>query len=498
MILEHPELSAFEPLLDSLYPLVFEAGIEALQREGLLNKPEDLIPVIKRSVAAYRRFIRGCHYGWDLAQRRMVEHVIDNHGQILHIREALKADLRKRNLQEISHKKDLIACLEARQIVLRRLADTILYHLVKMQTWILRRVSLEYQIRDINPDTLRRTLEIATDLNRQERLNFHLLADLTTVVHVGDLVQVKFTSHPPEWSLIELKEGKMNSVLSDIIEKAGGGLTEEHIAEVREQFGAKAASQAKRMVRQQFRARELMKLINTDKGIDLLHETPIVLAPETVHVENYGETVRRLCEKARRAGFAIIAIDGCMRLLAMTREMYEKQGRMGVAHLLYHLQFGVTDCTLQRSNAEELKRFRDIYPFFDLTQMNLYAMWPPPICLWPMPKELVFDLLFGRTLVFGQLDYSKLFEMAHDRQIGMRWASDRELGEYRRMTAIIPGSPNAAAVRVELLDEPAADPQHLFIGFFSRMLLEFMSPSQFLDLVRAGFHQFGKEADSHA
>jgi len=74
--------------------------------------------------------------------------------------------------EEIDKNKQLVACVETRQIVLRRLADTILFYLFKMQNWIPRRMMLEYRIHDIEPETLRRTVERASDLNREEhRLN---------------------------------------------------------------------------------------------------------------------------------------------------------------------------------------------------------------------------------------------------------------------------------------------------------------------------------------
>ena len=199
--LEYPQLEPFEPILKRLCTLVFEEGIEALQKADLLRDPKDLISVIDGNVSAFRRFIRGCHYGWDLAQHKICELVIDYEQQVRKLRQELKGSLRNRNNEEIEKKRQLIACVEIRQVVLRRLADTILYHLFKMQNWIPRRMMLEYRIHDIEPDTLRKTVEMASDLNRGERLDFHLAADLTTTVHVGDLVKVSFVSKPPKWGL---------------------------------------------------------------------------------------------------------------------------------------------------------------------------------------------------------------------------------------------------------------------------------------------------------
>jgi hypothetical protein len=309
---------------------------------------------------------------------------------------------------------------------------------------------------------------------------------LTTTVHVGDLVKVSFVSKPPKWSLIELKEGKMNSLLSEFIEEGKGNLTDEHINKIRDQFGTKAVSQAKRMIRQQDRHREVMRAVETDEGIDIMHNIPIKLNPEEVEIDEYRETIGNLCEKARTEGVSVSNVDGCFRLITVNDQSYEKLGRMGIAHLFYHLQFGIRDCTLSAQNKDELRELGKIYPFFDLVQMNLHAMWPPPVFLW-LPHEFVLDLLCGRLSVFGQLDYSKLFERARSQGLDMRWIQRKELGEFQGLSGVIPGSPSAVGIGVKITDDPSCKEQFILIGYLSRMFLEFLSPSQFLELVRKDF-----------
>jgi len=92
----------------------------------------------------------------------------------------------------------------------------------------------------------------------------------------------------------------MNTLPSDVIENAGGELREEHIQEIRNQFGAKAVSQAKRMIRQQFRHRQVEEVV-----------------------------------------------DDCIRVISVNDMTYKKLGRMGIAHIYYHLQFGIVDCDLK-------------------------------------------------------------------------------------------------------------------------------------------------------
>ena len=105
-----------------------------------------------------------------------------------------------------------------------------------------------------------------------------------------------------------------------------------------------------------------------------------------------------------------------------------------------------------------------------------------------MSDTMHFDLLFGRVRVFAQLDYDKLFELAGSKGVEMTWATHRDLGKLRAIGKLIPGSPNAPGVNATLIADRNAH-EILLIGFFSRVLLEFMSPSQLLSLVIKGLER---------
>lgn len=487
MKLEHPELKPFEPILNELHRLVFEGGIEALQKAGLLSNPEDLMSVIN-DASASRRFLRGCHYGWDLAQRKISGMVIEYENEIRHLKQEMKTKLRERDRSVVERLKPLINCLGSRQLVLRRLADAILYQMFRMQNWVIRHVSLDHDIHAIDPRVLEQTAKVASDLNSQERLRFHLVADLTTVVHVGDLVRVDRDVTPPRCSLIELKAGRMNSVLSEIIDQTNGKLDKEHLRNIEVKFGGKAAQQAKRMARQEFRHKEFFRLINTDEGVDIMLNRPTRFLPEIVDVKDYVGALREMCAKAPLSGVEVRCVDNCLRLIALNRSTAALLGFEGIAHLLYHFQFDIRECTLSAANSDELAKAKTIFPFFDLLRLNLRAMWPPPIFVWPMPKDLIFDLLFGRIFIFAQLDFDKLFGLAQSRGIEMAWAKDKEIG-LREVAELIPGSPNARGIKAKVGGASHNADQILFNGFFGRTFLEFMSPTQLLELAAAGLSQ---------
>src|SRR6266851_6433759 len=154
MILDHPRLAPFSPLLESLLRAAFTSGLDRLRSDGF--KMED----IKTNERARRRFMHACHYGYDRAQKRIANEVISLQSQIESSEQQLK---RLRIARDPAAKSVLflLRVLKNRQLVLRRIMDGILYTIVGQETWVLRQLMLDNRIRDIQPDVLRRSIDVA-------------------------------------------------------------------------------------------------------------------------------------------------------------------------------------------------------------------------------------------------------------------------------------------------------------------------------------------------
>ena len=211
MNLEHPQLEPFEPTLSRLMGITHTSGIWELEKKGFR------LPEIKDRPAALRAFLRGCHYGYDLAQRQIAALVIEIENTIAERTQKLKELRRARNCEAkavLSH----IRILRNRQITLRRLVDSILYAIIRAQSWLLRRFTMDLRIRPIDPVVLERTIQVAVARNRENRLKFNLVSDLSTVVQIGDLVEVDLTARKDrKWAVIELKQGRVNELLAGMI-----------------------------------------------------------------------------------------------------------------------------------------------------------------------------------------------------------------------------------------------------------------------------------------
>lgn len=109
---------------------------------------------------------------------------------------------------------------------------------------------------------------MAADRNRENRLKFNFVSDLTTVVQIGDLVEVDATARKDrKWTVIELKEGRVNELLTGMITEKEATLAEKDFESMKELVGDTAPKQAQRMLRQQRRMRELTRIVETDRGL---------------------------------------------------------------------------------------------------------------------------------------------------------------------------------------------------------------------------------------
>lgn len=467
-MLEHPALDAFEPLLDAVMTIAHTGGLQALAQAGL--RLED----IKTSPSAHRRFLRGCHYGFDLAQRHVTKAVID-----------LEQKARSLGGEARDHA-PLLQVMRARQQVLRRLIDSILFQILFPDERALRYFAIEDRLHPIDPPVLMRMAEIAHQRNNEDRLKFNVISDLTTAVQIGDLVEVDRTNRAKtSWRVIELKEGKMNTVLSSLIEEKGGSLTDQDFATLKATHGEAAARQARRMLRQREREESFRDIMETDQGMSPHYHMPVHVTPEAHETGSYMGTIQRICDDAKQHGVAITTVDGCLRLLAANpgRPRWPKGFMIGpVRHCFYHIGEQVSECVIDdpAKAQTEVQAMRDIPPVADLIAHNMYDPLATPIFIFQDP-EIVKNLIMGRLRVFVQFDFRRFFEQASSQGMQLSWASQKETEDYKGMSGIIPGSPGSYAVRVTI---PGAPEQILLGGFFRRVIGDFTPPRDLLAMMK--------------
>lgn len=484
MNIRHAKLEDFEPMIRKLCKLAFTSGERVLESEGIM------LETLKTDPSARRRFIRGCHYGYDLAQRQAGRIIVELEEKIRSAEEDIKRARRNRERDAAGQLVELIRVMQARQLVLRRLMDAILNTMVNYQTWIMRRFSLDYEVHRVDPNVLRHTLDIATQRNHEDRTTFSLVTDLTTFVHLGDLLEISLSPETGgKWKVVELKGGKVNEVLSGFLEKRDFSVGEGDSETLRAQLGNHAPRQAARIARQVRRIKELERIVATDRGIDPMYDTEIRLTPEAVMTESYTEILSRIIERAMEKGEAATVLDDCLRIIALREDALGSGGVGAVAHAFFHLADRGRACYLADAakRQEEVEGLSRIPPFIDLVDHDMRAgTWGKPCFFWAS-RDRVLDLITGRVRVFVQFDFEKFFELASKQGIKLSWIVEKQAERLKAHSRRIPGSPDARGIRVEL---PGGAVFEYLLGFFGRAIVDQATPQHLVDLLLRTPQQF--------
>ncbi len=476
--LDHASLDPFEPQLRSVMRTAFSGGLQALGTLGVT------VEAIKTDSKALSRFLRGCHRGYDKAQQYVGSLVIEIQREIA-VREVELKEYRRNKDPKHAVVQDQITVLRNRQLTLRRIMDTILCLMTRLDTWILRRLVLDRRIRDIDPVVLRKGIDVATRRNSENRLRFSLATDLTTIAQIGDLVEVSFDSKKPYWRVIELKEGRINEILCDLLD-ANRDQPDEKVSYERivTGVGQHAADQLTRIKQQRTRLELLEEIIVTDKGVDPTHNIPLVITPEKVFTDSYDEAIDHVIDAANKREVACTSLSGCLRLVALRQDHVRGDYMGAVGHALLHMRDPASACNLfegQEQSLEEVEKIKKGPPFIDLVAHSMRAQWGRPIFLWTDPKKTA-DLVMGRFRLFVQFDIEAFFALAEREGIKMSWITGKAAEKLKRdkISARIPGSPNAWGVQVVT---PDGTVQTLLSGFIARVIADLTTPRQLLELV---------------
>ena len=143
-----------------------------------------------------------------------------------------------------------------------------------------------------------------------------LMADITSLVNVGDVIVAHLGPEHPEPYVIELKEGAINDrIVSIVVEEYGTDLAQvpsQVLDGIDREIGPHGRRHFERVARQMKRMRNFESLANDDLGEDPETGAPMQhLGPE-LEVDTYDATLMEMMFSAAKAGNAIGCIDGCL------------------------------------------------------------------------------------------------------------------------------------------------------------------------------------------
>lgn len=472
-----PGYEEFVTAISDIAYTACEYGAEQLRAAG--KSPAD----IQDDQEAQRHFIADCHRGFAQAQAAVGEQVIELEAVLKNATQELKEARRNRDQDKA---RDLVLRIEAltnRQLALRRIEDYIYFMLLNREAHRYKRFLAHRKLQSVDPDVLRETLSFAETRNSETPLRFTLVADLTTGMHMADLIEIDRSNPEPEISIIEMKTGETNRVLLEILSKKPDKAAIQQL----DSMGPKAWQQLERMMRQHRRLKDAHTVLTTDRGFDALNQMPIVLMKEPVPVDGFLEMLINVCVEATKAGVSCSSVDECLSLVAIREDCGLTITDGLVAHYFYHLDPDTAECALAKGDdaaKDEIRHVAQYRQFIDLGKFQLQDLSCPGLFA-TVPTPIALDILTGRLRLFARFDVPRFFAYAERHGIKLTWASRKESADAirRKVSSPIPGSPeSSAAVRYRVGDRFEG---MLFSGFFARAFRDLLRSSDLIEFLKA-------------
>jgi len=473
-LLEHPLLQPFEPRLKSLLEFAFDGGIRSLEAAGH-KLGDDLV-----NEAAREHFQNGIFSAFAQTQSAVGSQFIKLETRRRELSEKAKGQRANRDPAQGTAQEQLEA-IENRQLILRRLMDGMLWSLLP-KVWMAHHFAFQKEVRRPDPDELRRILSIASERNQNNKREIHFVTDLTTIVQIGDIVRIRWDEDGVYLRLEEIKFGKVNNTLSNIIDSSGGALSDTDLVAVETELGPHARTQALRMIRQRERLKNFGSIMTPETQTEGLQGDAVLKAlakEKNPKMATYLSELPELAADVKARGWGVHGIDGCLWLVGMSEKGLAELGLAelkNLPHFLFHIKHPELKCQIEEREA--LKREA---PLVNLAAHNMtYVMSRSPL-IW-YPKDLVLDVVMNRIQIYVQFDLDAFFKIAAKAGLQLSLITGREAEEGKRTKVSGPmlENPKAYGVKVKFANGRVLK---LRSSLFRDVYANLIPPSQILRLI---------------
>jgi CRISPR/Cas system-associated endoribonuclease Cas2 len=438
--------------------------IDAAFSWGINNVPvneKDRIPSFEDEDHR-RKSMSACHRGYEKAQNSIFKIIIENTNN-----NDIPDDVRT-----------------YRELVLRNIIDVLAFVIMRLEIYIARRFYYHDRPPKIDVKVLIETKIYIDRLNRESRQTFALIADLTTFIHVTDIVRIDFRARSPGASFIELKTGKINEMLLSQIDNYKPTLESLELIRVDPLIDKRYLPQAERMVRQRIRLEQIQQVLKTDEGMDI-KGYPIKLSKETSQVNTYDDLIDKLCDEAMKTGVASGVNQYCLHIGVGYSDDVQKardNALNGVKYSVYQLKKDNPD-GLDEVRSELLKFIspNELYKTFDILKANLIVIPCKPFTLWGIKRHHLINLVAQKLIIFVAFDISSFIWLGRTNRFDVGLSSRKKASEFAQQygAKCVPRW-GGRGIRV------ATDKGDMIIGsgMITRFICSLESPLQFLYFYR--------------
>ncbi|WP_414057482.1 hypothetical protein [Pantoea dispersa] len=355
--------------------------------------------------------------------------------------------------REKTQKDECIASIELKKLeirVLRRTADALIWGMLGDEASSVRRLPIKADLDNLSKANIIDSLIAADELNRDPH-RLAVVSDMSTFVHVGDLVTFSLQHG---FQLVEVKSGIKNIELYQAAEfgyTSGCPHFEENFLKDKP---AKDAQQFNRIKNQMIRAGNALEAIYTGKGYDNLMQSPVVIEDNDYQADFFSENIIKLAEEIKAGKtWAIDVIDECVYVGVYPETQF---GFVGFNAWVNGMGVKGNITNINKSFFDSLSR-----PFLSIN----------------LPTDLLMDIMAGKLLIVMCFDHEKFFERANARYPGLftleEFPENTERHTHADNTLHV-GSKGIASLvegRVSFVG----------IGFETRILFDLQRPDNLID-----------------
>ncbi len=221
-----------------------------------------------------RQFINKCHEGFKLAQKEIVDSLIEIEKETKKFKDRLKKIKGNKHLSELKQQKNYQQLVKKiHQLIFQKAVFEELTNVIAWTTFKLDRTRVKALMQ---PDMHHKSLlegnidsliEVARHYNKDVN-KFALITDITSCIGMGDLVIID--TKKDKWYLAEFKEGRVNDIILKTLKRGNLGIAQKHLLSLQDKKSAlKFLKQFRRVLNQHDKSSGALRYIKTGVGKDL-------------------------------------------------------------------------------------------------------------------------------------------------------------------------------------------------------------------------------------
>lgn len=401
----------FERELKTLIYYVREYGIQHLS-----FSPSELSRIHDDNAVA-EEFMTQVHKGFYFAQERVIELL----KKVINEQKAAKRGIAEaRRLRNKSAEQTLQEKLDAahyQECVLRRIIDSIVWTLCGFEFSTIRRLYMEQEPIDITDSNLDSELSFLESYKQSHPTGFALISDLSMIVQLGDVITKDISDGT---GIVELKEGRVNRRVFDILQEYGENRCDHYLASVLSEEGKKFSEQFFRNIKQMRKDMLAVNIINEGQGEDPQSGKHITVVDGTVELSTFDTVFLDVIKQASKKGSACQTVQGCLTIAA-----YDATRPMTFTGQPNEALSDRPQKNIKKDEKDTTIRSMDL-------RQTLISPTTRPLFLCPLPESYMVDIAMERKIVKFYLNVPLWLQMFEEQGFSVRLLGKKETARMKQ------------------------------------------------------------------